>query len=477
MTYRARSFFVAAGSLAALLHAHALLAPSVVRAQEISCPLDHVGCHLADVDFHHRDALFDDVSLDSGWVPAGSPLQVRFGVFLGGSTDVNLGGTVVTSWPGALDVAVPGRADTGRLAVNYGIEILARMRFDVTVAGIHYRWEGDVPLPSGIPRDLRVADELVFDPFVLPGSDPRPVLVWDDTEVVTLFEVDITDAFIPIPGIGGGFMVDAVAELEGSYQTERIDVSDAVAPIVVEGASTIVRAAPGEPELGAAKDMTILPHGTVGYDGVVTLFPRLFIEVAGRRFDLTLTEIPLRVVDQNAETEFEPASVHVPLPDIRLSESAMDLGEVLVGATEERLVTIHNDGEAALSVSASNPGAPFDLDTARMTIPPSSSARLAVRFTPLADGATSGVVLFASNDPDEPLVTLRLAGAGFGDTPDDAAVPLDGGVGLDGGDAGGGYAVDGGCGCRVGAARPVSAPGVLALLALALFVRARRRRA
>jgi len=195
------------------------------------CPPDHVGCHRADVDFHHRDALFDDVMLDSGWVPAGSPLQVRFAVFLGGSTEVDLGGTAVTSWPPALDVAVPGRPGTGRLAMNYGLEIIARVRFDVTVAGARYTWEGDIPIPGGIPRDLRLADELIFDPFVLPPSEPRPVLIWDDTDVVTVLNVDITDSLIPIPGIGGGFLVDAVGSLEGAYQTDRIEVSDAVGPI------------------------------------------------------------------------------------------------------------------------------------------------------------------------------------------------------------------------------------------------------
>src|SRR5436190_9252564 len=65
------------------------------------CPPDHVGCTVEDVDFTHRDALFDDVMLDSGWVPADAAVQVRFAVFIGGSTQVDMGGTSVTSWPGA----------------------------------------------------------------------------------------------------------------------------------------------------------------------------------------------------------------------------------------------------------------------------------------------------------------------------------------------------------------------------------------
>ena len=60
-----------------------LALPAIARAQ-VECPPDAIGCHAEDVDFRHRSALFDDVMLDTGWVPAGSPLQVRFGLMLGG---------------------------------------------------------------------------------------------------------------------------------------------------------------------------------------------------------------------------------------------------------------------------------------------------------------------------------------------------------------------------------------------------------
>ena len=447
----------------------ALLAgPRVAAAQAAPCPPDHVGCHRADVDFHHRDALFDDVMLDSGWVPPGAAVQVRFAVFLGGSTEVDLGGTAVTSWPPALDVAVPGRPDTGRLAINYGIEIIARIRFDVTVGGVHYTWEGDIPIPGGIPRDLRLADEIVFDPFVLPPSDPRPVLAWDDTERVTVLEVDITDALIPIPGIGGGFVVDAVGALEGSYQTDRIEVSDAVTDILAEGASVTVRPDPGAPELGAAKDLTILPHGTIGYDGLITLYPGLFIEIAGSRFDLTLAEVPLNVVDRSSNTDFDPAMVHVPLPDIRVDQTLLTFGETAVGGASERLLTIHNEGEAELRVGASEVASPFGVGIPTLTIPPRSSARLLVTYVPTENGMASGILLLSSNDPDEPIVTIRLGGDATGGFTDDAAVPLDAGVGPIG-------PTDGGCGCRA-AALASPAPGWLLAIPLAWALRRRRAR-
>lgn len=445
--------------------------PTASSAQDLptgdGCPPDTVGCHYDDVDFHHRDALFDDVMFDTGWVPAGAPVQVRFGVFLGGSTEVDLGGTVLTSWPVGLDVSVPGRPMTGHFAVNYGLEVIARIRFDVSVAGIRYTWEGDIPIPGGIPRDLRLADDLVFDPFVLPPRDPRPVLVWDDTDVVTVLDIDLTDAIIPIPGIGGGFLVDAVGELEGSYQTDSIELSDAIAPIVEEGASTVVRPDPGAIGFGAAKDMTVLPHGTIGYDGVITLIPRLYIEIVGRRFDLTLAEIPVNVVDRTTDTDFNTADVHVPLPDVRVDPTNLVFGDVRAGDSGEQLLTIANDGEAELAVSLRPPSAPFSVASPSAVIPPFSSVRIAVRFDPIDGGSRNGVLLIDTTDPDTPLVTVRLNGQGVGSF-DDAGF-ADGGLGD------GGYGtMDGGCGCRTAPTGSTKLGwGALGLVAL---VWARRRR-
>lgn len=445
--------------------------PALACAQAI-CPPDNVGCEMSDVDFHHRDALFDSVMLDSGWVPAGAPVQVRFALFLGGSTEVDLGGTAVTSWPSSLDVAVPGRPGTGRLAIDYGLEIIARVRIDVEIAGVRYREEVDIPIPGGIPRDLRVAAVSTFDPFVLPPSEPRPIRAWDDTERVRVLEVDVTDALIPIPGIGGGFAFDAVAELEGSYQTDRIAITDALTDITEENASVIVRADPGALELGAAKDYTVLPHGTITYDGVVTVFPTLFVEILGRRFDLTLAEVPLNVVDLSASTDFDPAAVHVPLPDIRLEETVVAFGELMIGGALERIVTVHNDGESELRVGVSDPSAPFAASSASLAIPPRSSERLAVRFEPTAGGAESALLVLDSNDPDEPRVTIRLSGAGLGFEVPDAGVS-DAGYG----DAGPGFTTAGGCGCRTAGHAPSFrwAGGLMAIAALAVLRRRRGR--
>ena len=76
------------------------LAPSSSVAAQ--CPDDAAGCHEEGVAFHWREGFFDSVMLDSGWVPAGSPLQVRVALFAGGETEIDLAGTSFTYWPAPL---------------------------------------------------------------------------------------------------------------------------------------------------------------------------------------------------------------------------------------------------------------------------------------------------------------------------------------------------------------------------------------
>jgi MYXO-CTERM domain-containing protein len=180
---------------------------------------------------------------------------------------------------------------------------------------------------------------------------------------------------------------------------------------------------------------------------------------------------------------FEPASVHVPLPAIRVVPTSLSLGEVRVGGTIEQWISIHNDGEADLEVTVAAPTTPFAVGATSLTIPPHTTQDLALRFEPTAPGDASAVLLLATNDPDDPFVSIDVSGTGM-EAPDagiavDAGIALDAGIGdaSVGGDGGEEYVVMGGaCGCRVGGQSPTpSAPIVLGLVALAL--RWRRRRA
>lgn len=425
------------------------------------CPADALGCHTADLDWLYREAAFDDISWDTGWVPSGSPIQLRIQVDFGGSTEVEMGGTSVTSWPPPLAVAVPGREGTGYLRMNYGLELRIQLRFDVEVAGVRYRWTGDIPVP-GIPEDLRMAGEVGFDPMLLPPADGRPVELNDTTDRVAVFTYDALGGFIPVPGVGGGFAVTLQGDLTVGYQTDRVVVDEAL-PIEMELLSTVSGPDPGGDGFGAAKDLEIHPEGTLFYDGQVLVVPELYLSFAGTRMDFPLAEIPLPLVDVTSDAIFDDATAHVPLPDIRVMPTTVELGEVVAGGAVEKLITIANDGEAELLVVVGEPTAPFETGATLLEIPPATEGRLAVRYRPEMAGGDAAMLFLTTNDPDEPMVVVRLEGSATGaEFPvADAGPPTDAGV-MDAGPA-----TDGGCGCRVAGASPPS-PGHRAGGAMAL---------
>src|SRR5690606_446049 len=134
----------------------------------------------------------------------------------------------------------------GRLAMDYGIGVVARIRIDIETAGAHHTFEGDIPF-AAFPRDLRVAGSTLFDSFLLGGAEPRPAIVTDSTDPVHLLRADLA-GFVPIPGLSGGFGVSAEAVLTAWYRTDRIEFSDALRAISIESDFTSI--APDAGEIG-----------------------------------------------------------------------------------------------------------------------------------------------------------------------------------------------------------------------------------
>ncbi|UJR85905.1 Hypothetical protein I5071_79850 [Sandaracinus amylolyticus] len=444
--------------------------PAHSHAQEgvpiTTCPELRDGCQESDVEFHYREGFFDSFSYDTGWIPSGSPLQVRFAIAGGGETEIDLAGRSIVWWPAPLSIAVPGTPGTGRLSIDYGLEIVAKVRFDVTVAGTRYTWEGDIPLPGNIPRDLRLAAMVGFDSMLLPPQLPRPIAITDMTSPFR-YEVDITDSIIPLPGIGGGLVVDFQPRMSAAYQTTRIEIGDAALPIVTEGGSTVATADEGETGFGAAKDVVITPVGDLDYDGVVAVAPALFVEIAGRRFDLPITTLDVPLLDLDREIRFPSATVHVPLPDLRLEPRHVDFGEVELGLSATQLLEIRNEGEAELRVTPRAAPEPFALDTAAVVVPPHSSRSVEVAFAPVEIGEAAAMLFVDSDDPDESTVIVRLEGIGI--------------AGADGGYAGdagrrGGPDTAGGCACRSAGTAGGSPTGALGIAALAMILVITRRR-
>ena len=165
-----------------------------------------------------------------------------------------------------------------------------------------------------------------------------------------------------------------------------------------------------------------------------------------------------------AETEIHREATEHPNQDVATVDDALAFGRVPIGSRTSGTVRVRNDGEAELWVRPIAPEPPFELAADELRLPPRSERMVPVSFAPVRAGVVSGLVALATNDPDRPTVTVRVAGEGiFGDAgPADASV--------DGGRPVGASA--GGCGCRAGSRTGATPVGLAALLGILV---ARRR--
>jgi parallel beta-helix repeat protein len=103
-------------------------------------------------------------------------------------------------------------------------------------------------------------------------------------------------------------------------------------------------------------------------------------------------------------------------PEIQLSPTSIDFGEVPVDTGETRNVTVSNVGNGSLSIqdvsiSGADPGV-FTVESAPSTVDPGQSGTITVGFSPDSAGQRSASLDVASNDPDSGTVSVALTGNG-----------------------------------------------------------------
>jgi hypothetical protein len=118
----------------------------------------------------------------------------------------------------------------------------------------------------------------------------------------------------------------------------------------------------------------------------------------------------------------EVAGTAVSSPDAVALTPAIDFLALRLGSARTLPLTVENRGGSPLTLSPSISGAGFAVDTTPVVVAPLERATFQVVWTPPVGGAASGQVVFATNDPAEPTLTVGLSG--FCDAPLIAVAPV-----------------------------------------------------
>lgn len=392
------------GALAGALFSTTLLGALEARAQ--SCPAGSLGCAQAPLSFTREVGLPFSFDIDTGWVPSGSPLQVRFVAALVGRTRVSAAGALRASWPAAMRLEALPTAGSGSLLSDYGVQLDARVRVDF---GAGARWEGSIPYVPHV--DFRVRGERAFDPWAW-----QPVTVSSSTARQHVADVALTDLLVRIPGISGGLSFDIQADLSTSYRSLRIDFGGDADPLTetiaaVQGAYT------------AGPTVTYLPQlqGRVTFSSRLHVFPSLYVDFLGRRTMVDLLDLPLPIGPFDTDWNFDRATARLDLSDVVRDDVVVDFGRVTVGEMALDAIPLHTAGVVPVWFHAPMDDVPFFYPTAERTVPPVSRGALPVGFRPSVAGRVERRIPLQTSDPDTPSWFVTLRGEGV-EPPADVAV-------------------------------------------------------
>jgi hypothetical protein len=142
------------------------------------------------IQFHAATPALPDLKHDTGWLPAGSPIQVR----------LQLGAEGTLSVDAAADSAMQPIAGSGKLKSEAMLKAQALMKIDLP--GVKY--EG--PLKNAPSIDIKLGGETIFDPFLVGGGEATVDLNLPAGDLAT---IPLAGA-VPVPGVSGNLIVKLV---------------------------------------------------------------------------------------------------------------------------------------------------------------------------------------------------------------------------------------------------------------------------
>lgn len=379
-------------------------------------------------------------------------------------------------------------------SARYGLAVTVRLHGKALGASIDKTWDVTDKL-TGLGNDdfdFDASKSSKFKPWGL--STPAEMEVSGGSiDTTSLFQISLADVGLDI-NCPGGYKC-ATGDLGMYISTENTIFRYRTVAAKLNGASvdaTKDMPLPTQPEYGDELTVRAVLTGGVTIDG--TLYAKPYIRLTslygygpgGTRGDdggigwpLSYSAASLSIkkefklpadAAQSLTFDYPETTIVIPIPNVKLAKDALTM------TGKSGRVAINNSGKKAARVSFATTSAGFQVPGGEQEIPAGGSYDLNVVYTN-SDAAT-GDVTINTNDPDTPVLTLKVGanGASVGDPDDDGDGESSSGAARPG--LGGESADEGGCGCTTtGGAGQTAGFGALfgSVLAAMAFLRRRAR--
>jgi hypothetical protein len=333
--------------------------------------------------------LFVGSDYDSGYWPAGSPLQIR--VFADGNADLSLAMATdgVVSWPDGLTwtfVPVPG----GGLAALNGTVALT--------AEVHYDLFGFNDTVSLWERVLVLSDSVSFDSLLLAGPGDGTLPLEFVAEKVGALDTTLT--------LVGGLALEVGGRVEPRFDGVVTGLWATVGDEIV----TRQDAPTGLPLPTQSGEVSV-PLGWSGkVDATLSMVVEPWLDLCLDDDCYEVASLPLAWTfgAEGAPLDAAPSTITLPLPALA-APVTLDLGSTTPGVAAEAALTIDAIGPLSVEGDLVIDGDGFSLVQPMFYAAPGNPGQAVVRFLGDAEGTWSGTLVLRSNDPVAPVTVVPVA--------------------------------------------------------------------
>jgi MYXO-CTERM domain-containing protein len=341
---------------------------------------------------------FEAIEFDTGSLPSGSPLAVRFFLKSWGGSYAEMEAESRVSWPDSLTQQVVGIPGTGLFEMAADLRMSAQITFDLW----GYRGAYDV-----WSAQLELEDEASFDPLLLPDGAPAKVEVSADGTGIDPWTIEV-----PLfAGLELQFVVEAFPRVTGGLQGVRIETEEGDQ---LRAGDTVKMTLPTEDPGLLAFSSTYVAWVTAKLDVVIRPEMQICAPIVGC-FRVARFDIPIPLVNEGLERAFDRVDVEHPLPVLEAPVTTHDFGSVEVDTLANLQLPLTNAGrmdlEGTLAIEGGN-GA-FSVFPDYFQASASGTDGAVVTFAPTSAGVQTATLVLVSNDPARPDLRIPLAGTGF----------------------------------------------------------------
>jgi len=330
--------------------------------------------------------VFNELQIDSGWLPNSGSLGVRVQISANGTADVDMAGHGNLGWPEENPLTFSGEEDAGRIGLDAELLTTVSIRFDV--AG--YEWESEIATQS-----IEFAGEKIFQPFtigteqIVETAEEGNDIIEYDTTVLAVVDVSFSGELRPFCSMA---FTGTHWNVDGEVVTP--DAGATFSPQI--GDSTFSRTTAYNADIVTHCDFEFVPVFEV------------CVPIVGCT-DWDLVEMEIDSLDSEISHAFSAQQLSFPLPSLNATDR-IDFGEVEIDQLVNAELIIENPGSLLLEGTASlnDDSGAFQLFSPNVYLPPEGQDSIVFAFSEAEVGDYSSTVTIQSNDPAQPEKTITI---------------------------------------------------------------------